>query len=60
MISATTVPAAQMKRVLSIAVWTLELPSTAVKLAIDRSNLPKPSTIGLVLVSAPSSSIATG
>src|SRR5437763_15107975 len=40
--------------------WTLGLPRTRTKSASDRSNTPKPSTTGLVLVSAPRTSIATG
>src|SRR5262249_41144819 len=45
---------------LASALWTLGLPRTVMKLASERSNTPNPSTTGLVLVSAPRSSMATG
>jgi hypothetical protein len=54
------VPPAHAISELASAKWTLGLPSTAMKLPSDRSKTPNPSTTGLVLVSAPSSSIATG
>lgn len=60
MTSDTRVPAAQITSVLTIADWTLSLPSTDAKLPTDRSKRPNPSTMGLVVVSAPSSSIVTG
>src|SRR5262249_6313889 len=45
---------------LASALWTLGLPSTVRKLASERPNTPNPSTTGLVFVSAPRSSMATG
>ena len=58
--TASAVPPAQAISVLLSASCTFGLPSTLTKLASERSNTPNPSTTGLVLVSAPSSSIATG
>src|SRR5579871_2186129 len=58
--TAITVPPPQMISVLASASATLALVSTVVKLWIDRRNTPKPSTTGLVSVSAPSSSISSG
>src|SRR5262252_2220609 len=58
--TASAVPPAQATSEFSNAWWTLGLPSTRTKLASDRSNTPNPSTTGLVLVSAPSSSMTTG
>ena len=60
MTTAKAVPPAQAISELAGARWTLGLPRTVTKLASDRSKTPNPSTTGLVLVSAPSSSIATG
>ncbi len=60
MTTASAVPPPQAISELASATWTLGLPRTVMKFANDRSNTPKPSTTGLVLVSAPSSSIATG
>ena len=60
MTTASAVPPAQAISELASARWTFGLPRTVMKLANDRSNMPKPSTTGLVLVSAPSSSMATG
>src|SRR5262249_32016222 len=58
--TASAVPPAQVMSELASASRTLGLPSTLTKLASDRSKTPKPSTTGLVLVSAPRSSMATG
>src|SRR5215467_849059 len=60
MMTASAVPPAQASNELASARCTLGLARTVRKLASDRSNTPKPSTTGLVLVSAPRSSIATG
>ena len=60
MTTASAVPPPQAISELASATWTLGLPSTVMKFANERLNTPKPSTTGLVLVSAPSSSIATG
>src|SRR5215472_4415197 len=58
--TASAVPPVQAISELASALWTLGLPSTVRKLASERSNTPNPSTTGLVLVSAPRSSMATG
>ncbi len=58
--TASAVPPPQAISVLASASRTLGLPRTVKKLASDRSKTPNPSTTGLVLVSAPRSSIATG
>src|SRR5215468_9035459 len=58
--TASAVPPVQAISEFANARWTLGLPRTRTKLASDRSNTPKPSTTGLVLVSAPRKSIATG
>src|SRR6516165_1294258 len=58
--TASAVPPAQAISELASALWTLGLPRTVMKLASERSNTPNPSTTGLVLVSAPRSSMATG
>src|SRR5262244_1496320 len=58
--TASAVPPAQAISEFINARSTLGLASTVAKLAKDRSNTPNPSTTGLVLVSAPSSSMATG
>src|SRR5438105_8846949 len=58
--TASAVPPVQAISELASARWTLGLPRTRTKLASDRSNTPNPSTTGLVLVSAPRTSIATG
>jgi hypothetical protein len=58
--TASTVPPPHATSELASARWTLGLPRTVMKLPSERLNTPKPSTTGLVLVSAPSSSIATG
>src|ERR1041384_8123090 len=58
--TASAVPPPQAISELASARWTFGLPSTVMKFVSDRSNTPNPSTTGLVLVSAPSSSIATG
>src|SRR5262249_31532379 len=60
MITASAGPPGQAINKLASARGTLGLARTVRKLASDRSNTPKPSTTGLVLVSAPRSSIATG
>src|SRR5215470_1937960 len=60
MTTAKAVPPPQAINELASARWTLGLPRTVMKLASDRLNTPNPSTTGLVLVSAPSRSIATG
>src|SRR5215216_286022 len=60
MITASAVPPPQAISELASARWTLGLARTVMKLASERSSTPKPSTTGLVLVSAPRSSIATG
>ena len=60
MMTASAVPPPHAISELSSASWTLGLPSTATKLAGERLKTAKPSTTGLVLVSAPSSSMATG
>src|SRR5262249_46384465 len=56
--TASAVPPVQAISELASAPWTLGLPRTVMKLASERSNTPNPSTTGLVLVSAPRSSIA--
>src|SRR4029078_10909285 len=58
--SASAVPPPQAISELASATWTLGLPRTVMKFANERSKTPKPSTTGLVLVSAPSSSMDTG
>ena len=58
--TASAVPPVQAISEFASAWWTLALPSTLTKLSSERSNTPNPSTTGLVLVSAPRSSIATG
>jgi hypothetical protein len=60
MTTASAVPPPQAISELASARWTLGLPRTVMKLASEMSKTPKPSTTGLVLVSAPSSSIETG
>src|SRR6476620_1204891 len=60
MTTASAVPPVQAISELASAPWTLGLPRTVTKLASERSNTPNPSTTGLVLVSAPRSSMATG
>src|SRR2546429_7189537 len=60
MMTARAVPPVQAISELASARCTLGLPRTVTKLASERSNTPNPSTTGLVLVSAPRSSIATG
>ena len=60
MTTASAVPPPQAISELASARWTLGLARTMMKLSSERSNMPNPSTTGLVLVSAPSSSIATG
>ena len=60
MTTASAVPPPQAISELASARWTFGLPRTVMKLSNDRSKTPKPSTTGLVLVSAPSSSMATG
>src|SRR2546423_11717392 len=58
--TASAVPPVQAISEFANAPWTLGLPRTVTKLASERSNTPNPSTTGLVLVSAPRSSMATG
>src|SRR5665213_1305668 len=58
--TAIAVPPAQAISVLNNASATLGLASTTRKLAIDRWRRLKPSTTGLVSVSAPNSSVSTG
>src|SRR5216683_2326476 len=58
--TASIVPPAQAMSEFISATWTFGLARTVRKLSSDRSNAPNPSTTGLVLVSAPSSSMATG
>src|SRR5215475_4923569 len=58
--TASAVPPVQAISEFISARWTLGLPSTVTKLASERSYTPNPSTTGLVLVSAPTSSMATG
>src|SRR5262245_24379614 len=58
--TASAVPPVQATSVFHSAWCTLGLPRTARKFAGERSNTPNPSTTGLVVVSAPRSSIATG
>ena len=60
MTTASTVPPVQATSEFHSAKWTLPLPSTRMKLAIDRSDARMPSTMGSAFVSAPSSSVATG
>ena len=60
MTTASAVPPPHAISELASARWTLGLARTVVKFLSERSNTPKPSTTGLVLVNAPSSSIATG
>ena len=60
MTTASAVPPPQAISELASARWTLGLARTVTKFASERSKTPNPSTTGLVLVSAPSSSIATG
>src|SRR6266478_5590143 len=58
--TAIMVPPAQIISVLSSASPTFGLVSTVRKLAIDRCFRLRPSTTGLVSVSAPSSNVRTG
>ena len=58
--TAMTVPPPQATSVLNSASATLGLASTVKKLAIERCRRLKPSTTGLVSVSAPSSKVRTG
>ncbi len=58
--TAITVPPPQATSVLNSASPTFGLLSTVRKLVIDRWARLKPSTTGLVSVSAPSSSVRTG
>ena len=58
--TATAVPPPQAISVLASASPTFGLVNTVVKLSTESRNTPKPSTTGLVSVSAPSSSISTG
>ena len=58
--TASAVPPPQAISELASARWTFGLPRTVMKFVSDRSKTPNPSTTGLVLVSAPSSSIETG
>src|SRR5713101_3182064 len=58
--TASAVPPVQAMSEFIRARWTLGLARTVRKLSRERSNAPNPSTTGLVLVSAPRSSIATG
>src|SRR5882724_44807 len=58
--TASIVPPLQAMSEFASARWTLGLARTVRKLSRERSNMPKPSTTGLVLVRAPRSSIATG
>src|SRR3954463_1588829 len=58
--TASAVPPAQATSELISARWTLGLARTVRKLSKERLKPAKPSTTGLVLVSAPRSSIATG
>src|SRR5690349_10113105 len=58
--TARAVPPAQAISEFSSAHWTLGLDRTVQKLSSERSKMPKPSTTGLVLVSAPKSSMQTG
>src|SRR5947209_16602188 len=60
MTTASAVPPPQAIIELASARWTLGLPRTVMKFFSEISYTPNPSTTGLVLVSAPSSSIATG
>ena len=58
--TAITVPPPQATSVLNSASATFGLESTVRKLAIERCRRLKPSTTGLVSVSAPSSRVRTG
>ncbi len=58
--TASAVPPPQAISELMSAAWTFGLARTVTKFVNDRSKMPKPSTTGLVLVSAPSSSMETG
>src|ERR1700759_2421263 len=58
--TATAVPPPQATSELIKASRTLGLLRTVTKFPSDRSNTPKPSTTGLVLVNAPRRSMATG
>src|SRR5262245_7382210 len=60
MTTASAVPPPQATSELTSAACTLGLARTLAKFASEISKTPKPSTTGLVLVSAPSSSMATG
>ena len=60
MMTASAVPPPQAISELASARWTLGLPRTVMKFVSERLKTPNPSTTGLVFVSAPSSSIATG
>src|SRR5665213_4165215 len=59
-VTAISVQPAQISSVLNSASATLGLTSTARKLAIERCLRLKPSTTGLVSVSAPNSRVRTG
>src|SRR5207237_9997117 len=58
--TASSVPPPQAISEFASARWTFGLPRTVTKLVSDRSYMPKPSTTGLVLVKAPSTSIEPG
>src|SRR6478672_754519 len=58
--TASSVPPPQAISELASAKWTFGLPRTVMKFFSERSYTLRPSTTGLVLVSAPSISIATG
>ena len=60
MTTASAVPPPQAISELASARWTLGLATTVAKFASEMSKTANPSTTGLVLVSAPSSSMATG
>jgi hypothetical protein len=60
MTTASAVPPPQTMSEFRSAACSLGLATTAVKLASEILKTPNPSTTGLVSVSAPSSSIATG
>ena len=58
--TARIVPPPQATSALKKARWTFSLPSTLRKCLSDGRNLPKPSTTGLELLSAPNTSISSG
>src|SRR4051794_40794774 len=58
--TASSVPPPQAIIELASARRTFGLPRTVMKFVSDKLSTPKPSTTGLVLVSAPSNSIETG